>query len=121
MGGKITMDQGREDKRQKRLILKKEVIINNAVKGYALDVSIGGMYIYAPIQQPKGNIVDLRFDLEDGGPTDSNKGPCPVCKSGCGDGNVIFNLSVESAERIKKFVEKTCKTILSVRKPQRQT
>lgn len=100
------MDQGREDKRQKRLILKKEVIINNAVKGYALDVSIGGMYIYAPIQQPKGNIVDLRFDLEDGGPPIVTKARVQFVNQGVGMGMSFFNLSVESAERIKKFVEK---------------
>lgn len=106
MGGKITMEQGREDKRQERLILKKEVTINNAVRGYALDVSIGGMYIYTPIQQPKGNMIDLRFDLEDGGPPIVTKARVQYVNQGVGMGISFFNLSVENAERIKKFVKK---------------
>ncbi|MBI3755359.1 MAG: PilZ domain-containing protein [Deltaproteobacteria bacterium] len=33
-------------RKQVRLLVKKEVVINDAVKGYALDISEGGMFIY---------------------------------------------------------------------------
>lgn len=106
MGGAVIMTQEGKDKRQARLILKKEVVINNAVKGYALDISIGGMYIYSPIPQPQGAMIDLRFDFEDGGPQIVTKGRVQYVNQGVGIGIAFFNLSVDNAERLKKFIEK---------------
>lgn len=108
MGGEITitMNQDGNDKRQARLILKKEVVINNAIKGYALDVSIGGMYIHTPIQQPRGAMIDLKFDLEDGGPLMLTKGRVQYVNQGVGIGVAFLNLSADKAERLKRFIEK---------------
>lgn len=100
------MIQDGKDKRQSRLILKKEVVINNAVKGYALDVSIGGMYIYSPIPQPMGAMIDLKFDLEDGGLPIATKARVQYVNQGAGIGVAFFNMRIDDAERLKVFIEK---------------
>lgn len=98
--------QEEKDNRLARLIIKIGVVINNAVKGYALDVSIGGMYIYAPIQYPVGTVIALKFDLEPGDPQVSTKARVQYVAQGVGMGVKFFNISIADAERLKKFIDK---------------
>lgn len=100
------MQDEKDHHRLARLITKIGLIINNAVKGYALDVSVGGMYIYAPIQYPVGSVIDLKFDLEGGSPHISTKAKVQYVTCGIGMGVKFLNISIEDAEGLKRFIDR---------------
>lgn len=52
-----------EERKKRRVIFQKDIIINGAVKGYALDISEAGMYIHSLADFVSGAVLDLDFDI----------------------------------------------------------
>jgi len=98
----ITKDQ--KDRRQARLLVKKEVLINNAVRGYVLDISEGGMFIYTQIPFPKGRLIDLNFTLGEGDLPIKAQARVSFVQEGVGVGVVFINNSQATLERLKRFI-----------------
>lgn len=96
---------GIKDRRQARLLLKKDVFMNNTVKGYALDMSEGGMFVYTHVPFPKDNIIELRFALKEGEPPVVLKAQVRFLQAGVGLGVVFVNADEPVRERLRKFIE----------------
>lgn len=93
------------NRKQVRLLVKKEVLINNAVKGYALDISEGGMFIYTQIPFPKDRLIDLSFSLGEGLTALKPQASVQFVQEGVGVGVVFTNLGHVDRERLKRFIE----------------
>ncbi|HLF87193.1 MAG TPA: PilZ domain-containing protein, partial [Nitrospiria bacterium] len=96
------MDDNINDHKQVRLSVKVEVLINNAVKGHALDISEGGMFIYTHVQIPKGKMIELNFTLDEGGPPIKTQACVQFVQEGVGIRVEFTNLSPVNIERLKK-------------------
>ncbi|MEK7678697.1 MAG: PilZ domain-containing protein, partial [Deltaproteobacteria bacterium] len=96
---------GIKDRRQVRLLLKKDVLINNTVRGYALDMSEGGMFIYTHVPFPKGQIIELRFALKQGTPPVILQAEVRFLQEGVGLGVVFADTDEPAKERLRKFIE----------------
>lgn len=57
---------GAEQRIQKRVILKKEVTINNSLRVMGLDLSEGGLYVHTGRSITPGTVVDVSLPLENG-------------------------------------------------------
>lgn len=96
---------GIKDRRQVRLLLKKDVLINNTVRGYALDMSEGGMFIYTHVPVPKGQLIELRFALKQGAPPVVLKAEVRFLQEGVGLGVIFTDADEPAKERLRKFIE----------------
>lgn len=99
------MEVDTKNRKQIRLLVKKEVLINNAVKGYALDISEGGMFIYTQIPFPKGRLLDLSFTFAEGLAPLRPQARVQFVQEGVGVGVVFINTSQVDRERLKRFIE----------------
>ena len=100
------MDDSINGHKQVRLSVKKEVLINNAVKGHALDISEGGMFIYTHVQIPKGRLIELNFTLDEGCSPIKTQACVQFVLGGVGIRVEFTNLSQANIEHLKKFIEK---------------
>ncbi|MBI5236104.1 MAG: response regulator [Deltaproteobacteria bacterium] len=96
---------GINDRKQVRLFLKKDVLINTTVKGYALDMSEGGMFIYTHIPFPKDKFIEVQFALKPGEALLSVKAQVRFLQPGVGLGIVFVNMAEPVKERLKKYIE----------------
>ena len=54
-----------KNRKKNRVLLQKDIIINNIIKGYVLDISDGGMFIHTQAEFIRGARVDLNFTLNE--------------------------------------------------------
>ncbi len=54
---------GADDRRTRRALVHKDVVINGVIKAEALDISIDGMYIYTQSSFIPGTIFELRTQI----------------------------------------------------------
>ncbi len=88
---------------KKRALIRKDVIINDIIKGCAFDVSLDGMYIHTQETYFKENEqLTLRFDI-DGKNTDI-KAAVRHLEPGFGIGVKFLNMSPDMQTDIKKFL-----------------
>ncbi|MBI4824323.1 MAG: response regulator [Nitrospirae bacterium] len=80
-----------EERKKRRVIFQKDVIINGAIKGYALDISEAGMYIHSLADFVPGAVVDLDFDIS--GKRINVKSGIQHIESGIGIGVKFLNLN----------------------------
>ncbi len=99
------MEVDAKNRKHIRLLIKKGVVINNAVKGYALDISEGGMFIYTQIPFPKGSLIDLSFTLAEGLVPLKKQARVKFVQEGVGVGVVFTNISQADRERLKRFID----------------
>ena len=99
------METDANDGKQARLMLKKDVVINNSVKGYTLEISEGDMLLYSPVPFTMGRIIELNFSLVDGLPPIKLRARVQMVQEGVGVGVAITNISQIDRERLKKFIE----------------
>ncbi len=52
-----------KDRRAKRSLVQKDVIINGIIKAEALDISMEGMYIYTQANFITGAVFEIRFKV----------------------------------------------------------
>lgn len=94
------------DHKQVRLSVKKEVLINNVVKGHVLDISEFGMFIYTHVQIPKGRLIELNFTLDEDCSPIKTQACVQLVQEGVGIRVEFSNLSQANSEHLKKFIEK---------------
>lgn len=99
------METDANDGKQARLMLKKDVLINNSIKGYALEISEGDMLLYSHIPFPMGKFIELSFSIAEGLPPIKLRARVQMVKEGVGVGVAITNISQVDRERLKKFIE----------------
>jgi CheY-like chemotaxis protein len=91
------------NRKEDRVLISKDVIINDALKARAFDISEGGMYLYTEEEFNRGAVVELSFDIDDS--------PVKVMamvrhtQSGVGIGVRFIGLSREDSLRIKKLLQ----------------
>src|SRR3989337_4136738 len=100
------MESDIEKRRQMRLLLKKDVVINNAVKGYIMDISEGGASIYTQIPFPKDMLINLSFTLDEAHEPLNLQARVQSVQQGVGVGVVFVNTSQADEGRLKRFIEK---------------
>lgn len=97
---------GKEIKeRIKRALIEKDVIINNIIKGQALDISIDGMYVYTQTSFIPGTIFEIRFKIGDR--TVKAMARVQHAQPNVGMGIKFVELSKEDTLRIKQYIEGT--------------
>jgi CheY-like chemotaxis protein len=91
------------DRKEERVLISKDVIINDTLKAQAFDISEGGMYLHTQEEFNQGAIVELSFDIDNS--------PIKVMamvrhiQSGVGIGVRFIGLSREDSLRIKKLLQ----------------
>ncbi|HET6514752.1 MAG TPA: response regulator [Thermodesulfovibrionales bacterium] len=89
---------------KKKVLIQKEVVINEIIKAIALDISEEEMYIAASTEFLSGAILDIRFEIE--GTPVRVKAIVKQSDPGIGAGVKFLNLSPENFALIRKFIEK---------------
>jgi CheY-like chemotaxis protein len=54
-----------EQRKQKRVVLRRHVLINDSIKAMGLDQSEGGLYIHTGRNFPVGSVIDVAVPLEE--------------------------------------------------------
>lgn len=97
------------DEKHARLKIKKEVLINNSVKGSALEISEVDMLLSSPTPFPIGRTVDLSFAFAEGQPPILVQGFVKSVQEGMGVDVAFTSISPADKERLKVYIleEKT--------------
>jgi len=90
------------DNPEKHILLKKEVIINDIIKGYISDISEIGMYIHAQVEFLPAAILDLSFTINEN--QIKVKGFVQHIQPGVGTEIIFLNLLQDDLSHIKKFL-----------------
>lgn len=90
------------DNPEKHILLKKEVIINDIIKGYISDISEIGMYIHAQVEFLPAAILDLSFTINEN--QIKVKGFVQHIQPGVGIEIIFLNLLPDDLSHIKKFL-----------------
>ena len=93
-----------QDRKEERVLIKKDVIINGSLKAQAFDISEGGMYIHTQVEFIQGAILDLSFDADEG--PIKVKAMVRHTQQGIGIGVKFIGLSHEDVTGIKRLLEK---------------
>lgn len=91
------------DRRVKRALIEKDVIINGIIKAQVLDISIEGMYIYTQANFITGAIFEVSFKL--GSETIKAMARVQHSQPNVGIGIKFIELSENDAVKIKQYVE----------------
>lgn len=92
-----------KDRRAKRSLVQKDVIINGIIKAEALDISMEGMYIYTQANFITGAIFEMSFKI--------NNMPVKAmarvqhAQPNVGIGVQFVDMSEEDAAKIKQYIE----------------
>ncbi|MBI4685052.1 MAG: response regulator [Nitrospirae bacterium] len=93
----------KKGRKKRRVLLKKEIIINNVIKGYMLNLSEGGIYIYTQAEFIPHVLLDLSFTINSEKIT--AKGIVQHTKPGIGIGVRFHKISQDHFMCIKQFLE----------------
>ncbi|MEW6416872.1 MAG: response regulator [Nitrospirota bacterium] len=93
-----------DNRKEKRVLIKKEVVINDSIKAYVLDISKGGMYIYTQVEFITGAILKLSFDV-DNRPI-KIKAKVQHAQPGIGIGVKFIGLSRQDSIKINDLLER---------------
>lgn len=99
-----------------RFVVNKEILINDTVKGHALDISEGGMFIHSYIPFPVGSKITLEFSLNNAEPACLYEALVQNVKPGVGIGIMFADLTPQDIEKIKKYIETACEKKTDTRK-----
>lgn len=88
-----------------KLMIKKEVLINNSIKGHTLEISEGDMLLYSAVPFPMGRIIELSFSLVDGVPPIKLRARVQTVQEGVGVGVSFTGINQADKERLKRFIE----------------
>jgi hypothetical protein len=94
---------GADDRRTRRALVNKDVVINGVTKAEALDISIDGMYIYTQFSFISGTIFEVSFKI--GGNAITTMARVQHAQPNVGIGVKFVDLSPENSEKIKKYIE----------------
>jgi CheY-like chemotaxis protein len=99
------MEVDANDGKRARLRLNKEVLINNSVKGYALEISEADMLLSSPAPFPKGKTIDLSFTFAEGQPPILMQAFVQSVQEGVEFVAAFTDISPVDKERLKKYIE----------------
>ncbi len=99
---------GLENRKHKRVVLKRPVTINNSLSLMGLDLSEGGIYVHTGRSFPVGLVLDLLLPLDKG--DIKVKARVQHAQYGIGMGLMFVNLSGENLSVIRDFIEKSTAT-----------
>ncbi|MCX5717560.1 MAG: PilZ domain-containing protein [Nitrospirae bacterium] len=94
---------GAEDRRTKRALVNKDVVINGVIKAEALDISIDGLYIYTKSSFISGTIFEVSFKI--GEEAINVMARVQHAQPNVGIGVKFIELSAENSEKIKSYLE----------------
>ncbi len=89
-----------------RVFIRKEVIINDRIRAYAIDISEEGMYIYSQQSFKKDEIIDMRFAEPQNDLPESFRAKVLYTQGGVGFGVFFMDISPHDRERLRWFVER---------------
>jgi len=95
---------GEEDRRQRRLIIKKRVLINGKIEANAIDISEGGMYIYTPEPFEKGSVIDIELFLKEGEGPMKGRARIQYTHEGIGFGVMFLGLLPEERKKLRDLL-----------------
>jgi len=96
--------KGIERRKNKRVLIMQELVIDGKPAGQAIDLSINGMYVSTRAKFTKGQVLSFQFAL-DHEPVEV-KGRVLHMHEGIGMGIKFVSISPEAYERIKSHIEK---------------
>lgn len=99
-----------EDKRQKRSLVKKRVVINGNIEAGAIDISEDGMYIYSPEAFQKDALIDISLFLKDEGQPLRGKAKVQYVHGDVGFGVMFIGLLPEERKKLKDFLQEIKET-----------
>jgi len=91
------------DRKEERILVQKDVLINNSLKAQAFDISEGGTYINTQAEFEIGDMLELSFEVDDA-PV-RMKARVQHIQPGVGIGVKFIGLSVEDSMRIKRLLQ----------------
>ncbi|OGW56482.1 MAG: hypothetical protein A2Z09_05160 [Nitrospirae bacterium RBG_16_43_8] len=94
---------GVDNRRTRRALVHKGVVINGVTKAEALDISIDGMYIYTQFSFIAGTIFELSFKI--GEDTIKVMARVQHAQPNVGIGIKFVELTAENSSRIKRYIE----------------
>ena len=97
------MVMGIEQRKQKRVILRRHVLINNLIKAMGLDLSEGGIYIHTGRNFPQGSNISLSVPL--GNMPFTVKGRVQHAQSGVGMGIMFVDLTDGQKQTLREFID----------------
>ncbi|RJQ39837.1 MAG: hypothetical protein C4550_04610 [Nitrospiraceae bacterium] len=93
----------KDDRRTKRALVTKDVVINGVIRAEALDISIDGMYVYTQFSFIAGTIFEISFKIGEENITAMAR--VQHAQPNVGIGVKFVELSAENSEKIRKYVE----------------
>jgi CheY-like chemotaxis protein len=90
-----------------RLKIKKDVLIDNSIQGYTLEISEEDMLISSQVPLPVGMSISVMFDSAEGLPPIKLQARVKSLQEGVGIGLVFTNVSPAAKERLKQFIEES--------------
>lgn len=90
-------------RKEERVLIRKDVIVNGILKAMALDISEGGMYICTQAEFIPGAVLELSFDVDDV-PVKA-KARVRHTQQGVGIGVKFIDLSQEDSVKIKRLLK----------------
>ena len=96
---------GVEQRMQKRVMLKKEVTINNSLKVMGLDLSEGGVYVHTGRSITPGSVVDVSLPLKNG--TVNLKARVQHSEDCVGMGLMFLDQTPHALVLLREFIDST--------------
>jgi two-component system chemotaxis response regulator CheY len=97
--------RGGERRKQKRVVLKREVTINNSLKVMGLDLSEGGVYVHTGRSITRGKVVDVSLPLNNG--TVNLKARVQHSEEGVGMGLMFLDRTSDALALLREFIDST--------------
>ena len=94
---------GAEQRTQKRVMLKREVTINNSLKVMGLDLSEGGVYVHTGRSIAPGTVVDVSLPLENG--TVNLKARVQHSENSVGMGLMFLDQTPDALALLREFID----------------
>lgn len=94
---------GIEHRKQKRLVLRKNVFIHNTVQAMGLDLSEGGLYVHTGRDFKAGTIIELTLPVAN--PPLKVQARVQHSQQGIGMGLKFMNLTPEQKACIKEYID----------------
>ena len=96
---------GQEKRKQKRVVLRREVVINNSLRVMGLDLSEGGLYVHTGRSFLPGSTVNVSIPLA--GITVNTKARIQHTQDGVGMGLMFLSLTEMQSKAVRKYIEES--------------
>ncbi len=94
---------GIENRKQKRVVLRRDIMINNSLRVKGLDLSEGGIYVHTGRSFPSGSVVDVSLPLNSA--ILAVKARVQHSQDGVGMGLMFVGLTPGKLAHIREFID----------------